>query len=180
MNIIPEGYIITYTGRIINPLRPDPEQINLLDICHSLSNICRFSGQVKVFYSVADHTCRVHDLVSEENKLYALLHDASECFLADLATPVKSSKEMKSFRKAEERLMRAICDKFDISYEMPEEVYYADKTLLATEQRDLMESGAFVLNGVKPLAERIFPLTSPESECGMIYRFEKLGYEVTR
>ena len=41
--------IITYTGIQMNPLRPEPEQIEIRDIAHALSLICRGGGHVKHF-----------------------------------------------------------------------------------------------------------------------------------
>ena len=181
MNKIPEGHIATYTGRIINPLDPDPEQIDILDICHHLSNICRFTGAVKSFYSVGEHSCRVSDILEgPEKKLYGVLHDASEAYIADLARPIKRTKEMEFYRIIEKKLMDVIYIKFGLDINEPEEVKEADNIMLITEQRDLMPPETFCLNGYKPLKTRIKTWTSTQAYFNIIYRFEKLGIKATR
>lgn len=181
-----ETYITTYTGRKICPLDPDPEQINALDIAHHLSNLCRFAGAVNEFYSVAEHSCRVFDFLSWmsfDNRnilLWGLLHDASEAYLMDLPAPVKHSDEMKSYRNVEKRMMDAICTRFNLPLTEPQEIYFADKTLLATEQRDLMHPGSFTQNGIKPLPDRIHPWRSVVAKYGIIDRLEKMGFEVNK
>jgi len=48
-------YLGTFSGKHFWPLDPKPEDINLQDIIHALSNICRFNGHTNRFYSVAEH-----------------------------------------------------------------------------------------------------------------------------
>jgi uncharacterized protein len=133
------GGIVTYSGLIIEPLNPDPELINIEDIAHALSNMCRFTGHVRQFYSVAQHSVYAGQVVSEENRMWALLHDASEAYLADIARPVKHAFGLgEVYREAEEKLMEAVAEKFGLSLPMPKEVHWADDMLLRSEQRDLM------------------------------------------
>ena len=181
-----DNYITTFTGRKICPLDPDPEQINIIDIAHHLSNLCRFAGAVIEFYSVAEHSCRVYDYLKWLGiddpiiLLWALLHDASEAYLMDLPAPVKHSEEMETYRQIEKRMMDAICIKFNIPLTEPEEIYFVDKTLLVTEQRDLMYPGSFVQNGIKPLQDRIHPWPPVVAKYAMIERLKNMGLEVTK
>ena len=46
------SYITTYTGNHFDPINPDPELINIVDIAHALPMICRGNGQVSTFWSV--------------------------------------------------------------------------------------------------------------------------------
>ena len=43
-------FIETYTGRAFWPLSPKPEDVSIIDIAHSLSNQCRYSGATTAFY----------------------------------------------------------------------------------------------------------------------------------
>ena len=43
------SYITTYTGNHFDPINPDPELINIVDIAHALPMICRGNGQVSTF-----------------------------------------------------------------------------------------------------------------------------------
>lgn len=131
-------WIRTYSGRQFWPLDPRPEEVYLVDIAHSLSQQCRFTGHCRTFYSVAQHSLLVADLVGPQNRLWALLHDAAEAYLCDVARPVKRDSMMRPYREAEEAVMRAICDDFALPYEQPEEVSVADKVMLGLEAADLM------------------------------------------
>ena len=143
--------IVTYTGRVIEPLNPDPARICIEDIAHALSNQCRFTGHTKEFYSVAQHSVHCADLVPEEDQLWALLHDASEAYLADIARPVKKFTEWGSgYLEAEDKLMYAVALAFDLDCvhlpgaskaAMPPSVKKADDLMLRTEMRDLMPVG---------------------------------------
>lgn len=46
----------TYTGQYLDVQNPDPDKINLEDIAHALSNICRYGGHCKKFYCVPPET----------------------------------------------------------------------------------------------------------------------------
>jgi hypothetical protein len=89
-----EPVIETYTGVMFNFLDPKQEDIKIEDIAHSLSLQCRFTGHCKYFYSVAEHSVAVADLLIKKYgdrklALAGLLHDASEAYLSDLASPWK-------------------------------------------------------------------------------------------
>ena len=43
--------ITTATGRDVNPLALRGEDIDIFDIAHALSRICRFNGHCRIFYS---------------------------------------------------------------------------------------------------------------------------------
>lgn len=47
--------IKTYRGIFFDPLNPNPEDIDIVDISHALSMLCRANGHSPVFYSVAQH-----------------------------------------------------------------------------------------------------------------------------
>ena len=49
------SYITTYTGNHFDPINPDPELINIVDIAHALPMICRGNGKVSTFWSVGEH-----------------------------------------------------------------------------------------------------------------------------
>jgi len=130
------GVIRTFTGIYIDVFDPKPEDICIEDIAHALSNICRFGGHTDKHYSVAEHSFRVAMVVSEENELAALLHDASEAYLMDIPTPIK--KALPDYYKWEYRLMEVIAEKFGFQYPFTDEVKRADELLLHTEWSEMM------------------------------------------
>lgn len=85
----------TYTGRFFDYANPQPEQINLRDIAHSLALTCRYGGHCSTFYSVAEHSVLVSRLLegssAQRFRVAALLHDAHEAYLGDLPTPLKNA-----------------------------------------------------------------------------------------
>lgn len=163
--------IQTFTGKVFDPVNPDPALIDIKDIAHSLSLQCRFNGHVRDHYSVADHSLRVADEVKRRrgsitDRLWALLHDASETYLSDLPSPLKSEPTIgPAYRKLERRVMRAVTDAFDLPGNQPKLVTEADHVLLVTERRDLLQSGRVTneqreawtrwLDDVRPLRQRI-------------------------
>jgi len=137
--------IVTYTGRVVDPLYLNPDKVNIIDIAHSLANQCRFTGHVREFYSVAQHSVLVAEYVMDDLDgssrlgLSGLLHDASEAYLSDLARPVKHALGFgEAYREVEERLQRTISQAFHLKYPFPDIVIKVDDALLAAEQRDLM------------------------------------------
>jgi hypothetical protein len=136
MNITPSEFcpIHTYTGRMFYPFDPKPEDISIIDIAHGLSNICRYSGQCYQFLSVAEHCINV-SLNCPTYPLWGLLHDASEAYIIDLPRPVKS--HLPGYKKIEKKIMRAICEKFNLPFPEPKAVKSADNRVLATEMPQL-------------------------------------------
>jgi hypothetical protein len=136
------GGIFTYTGEFVHPLALEPDRIHIEDIAHALANQCRFTGHVRKFYSVAQHSVYVSRIVPAEWKLWGLLHDGSEAYLSDLASPLKHQTEFgAAFREVEDSILLAICERFDLRTDLgdkPPEIARADDMLLWAEIRDLM------------------------------------------
>lgn len=82
-------------GRFFDFAGPTVESIDLWDIARSLAHTCRFGGHVRRFYSVAEHSLLVRDLVVEAGHprlaLAALHHDSHEAYVGDLPTPLKNA-----------------------------------------------------------------------------------------
>lgn len=70
----------------------DPEKsdaICLPDIAYSLANTCRFVGQLKTFYSVAEHCVIASFLAPHGLRYAALMHELDEPFFGDASTQLK-------------------------------------------------------------------------------------------
>jgi hypothetical protein len=167
-------WITTYTGKKFHFKNPQPEEIDIADIAHALSLTCRFAGECKRFYSVAEHSVRVAEIVPPKYKLRALLHDASEAYLPDLPRPMKA--ELPEFKTMENIILVAIWQKFIAHYpEVGEKeiIKEADNVMLATEARDLMDNTNDWAPLPSPLATKIEPMTSMEAELLFLFRFTK-------
>lgn len=132
-------WIHTFSGVRYFPANPRVEDVRIVDIAHHLSMLCRFTGAVRHFYTVCEHSVLVSYLVPSEYALYGLLHDAAEAYLNDLSSPVKHNWfSLWGYRRLERKNMAAIAAKFGLPAEMPACVHEADQRMLRTEQCQLM------------------------------------------
>lgn len=86
--------IETASGLYLDVASPNPEMIQVDDIAHALSNICRYGGHCSPFYSVAEHAVFVSKRLerkghSKETQLAGLHHDDAEAYLGDIPRPIK-------------------------------------------------------------------------------------------
>lgn len=135
-NLFTPDCIRTFTGIYVNVFEPTLEMICIEDIAHALSNQCRFGGHLPEFYSVAEHSCYCAQLVKDEHKLAALLHDASEAYLVDIPSPIKA--RLSNYKEIEEKLMHIISEKFGFGYPLHNDVKIADASALVAEWNCLM------------------------------------------
>ena len=159
-----------HSGNYLDLLKPRPDDIHIKDIAHALSNICRFTGHTSMFYSVAQHSMLVSELVEDPMlRKAALLHDAAEAYIGDVSTPLKRIIEP-IYKEIESRLEAAIAERFSISCSKHQAVKQADLIALVTEKRDLMikndEDADFwpELSLITPHQTKIHPLP-PEVAC---------------
>lgn len=176
--------ILTHTGKVFQPLDPDPELIDIEDIAHALSNQCRYTGHTRFFYSVAQHCVIVSEYLetlshhngaraSKKLLLEGLLHDASEAYLSDISRPIKKHPEFGSFyRVAEERLEKAIAKKFGLAYPWHPIIKEADTLILNTEAAQLMPEN-FPLYA-EPLDLPIEYTPPPKAEREFLARYLEL------
>lgn len=128
-------WIETYTRKKFNPFYPKEELIEIEDIYHALSMKVRFNGHGDSFYSVAHHSLCLAELCDQENKIYALLHDAAEAYLPDIPSPLKPF--IHGFQEIEDNLLKCILRKFNLKEEIPCQVKYYDYQLCFEEAKVL-------------------------------------------
>lgn len=176
------NWLQTFTGKAFFPQDPQPQEITIEDIAHALSHQCRFGGHTREFYSVAQHSVLVARNVPVQDALWGLLHDASEAYLVDLPTPIKRGSSLgDEYRKIECDLMKIICNKFGLPNEMPESVDRADKIVLVTEVRDLMEAPPLPWpDNCRPLSGKIIPWSPEEAKDRFLAIAEQFGIKTDR
>lgn len=165
----------TYTGARFYPMDPRPDEIDIRDIAHALSLICRYGGHVDRFYSVAEHCVLMSQYVPAEHALWALLHDASEAYVGDMVRPLK--RQLPEYVAAEDRVIGAIVERFGLpSTTMPAEVKDADNRILLTERDVLMPATRYPWNieHLTRLPVDVRGLSPADAEAIYLDRFTEL------
>lgn len=106
----------TFSGKRFWTLDPREEEIDPFDICYGLSRIPRFNGNtVGDPYYVGQHCVMGVDLIEDEFKLHFLLHDATENYVHDIITPVKTCLG-ETYSKIEKKIENCIAKKHNIEW----------------------------------------------------------------
>jgi hypothetical protein len=174
-------FIVTYTGERFWPLDPRTEEIHIEDIAHSLSNCCRYTGHVREFYSIAEHSVRASEIVDPRFAYDMLMHDASEAYLIDVPRPLKALPAFEEYLNIEDSLMYLIAEHFKFNWPMSPEVKEIDNQMLLREWRSLMPISETWLPN--PFFEEVIafecpviqPWTPWEAEERFLEKFHKLS-----
>jgi hypothetical protein len=134
-------YIGTYTNKKYHFLNPSVSEVCIEDISQALSMNCRYSGHVKSFYSVAEHSCIIFDLALKETgdliEAYSgLMHDASEAYLTDVPRPIKPHLE--GYSDIEQKAEKIIQDAFNFT-PMSNYIKYVDTHICGIEAKQLFQ-----------------------------------------
>lgn len=127
-----DQWIGLLSGAQFNYNRPEESDVTLDDLASALSNICRFSGHLPCFYSVAQHLVNTLKIVDPEFAFDALMHDTAEAFTNDLPTPLKWALPI--FKELEIKIEGAMAEKFGFNYPYPPQVKQADTEMLILEK----------------------------------------------
>lgn len=169
-----EAKIMLQSGLEFDILDPQGSHFNIEDIAHGLSLLCRYVGQCREFYSIAEHSVHVSE-TCEDHALAALLHDAAEAFIGDVSGPLKAL--LPEYKRIEKTIETAIFAKFGIPYPLPKAVKAADLSVLAAEQDQIMPPGTsnwMAVSGVRPAHIDIKCLSPSDAKAAFLKRFEEL------
>lgn len=130
-----KAFITTIGGKKFDPTSPELEDIDVEDIAHSLSLICRANGHFREFFSVARHCINCAREAEARGytarmRLLCLLHDATEAYIGDMTRPLK--RQLPDYCACEERLYADILAALGIPAPTAEE------TVLVKEIDDCM------------------------------------------
>jgi hypothetical protein len=172
------GKIKTFTGHYFDVLNPDPALIDIRDIAHSLAQHPRYGGHLPKFYSVGAHSLHVSYMLGNGGygraiELMGLLHDASEAYIADMPSPIKSS--LPDYKRMERNLQEAIYERFNIfCYKQHHDLLKeADVQALKVEWNVLMQ-GREQCNDVHLPGLRL--LNMGNVEMMFLHQFRKLEF----
>lgn len=139
MNQASKAFIGTYTGKKFFLLQTRPKDIDIRDIAHGLALQCRWTGQCKHHYSIAQHSWYCSYLGPDYEALDRLLHDGSEAYMGDMNRPLKHFTQAGvAYREQEAVLQMAIRKKFKVNLMEPPSVHVADNQMLYTERDQLL------------------------------------------
>jgi hypothetical protein len=175
--------ILTYSGGRVNPLDLKPEEVNPIDIANALSKQCRYTGHTDWFYSVAQHCVIIHDYLAAQGYPddileWALLHDSDECYLLDLAAPVKHSAEGfgEPFKKAAAKILKVVAERFDLELPEPPIVKQIDVQLRETELSVLFPRATDRHHYGDPLPVTILDWGPTEAKMQFMWRLQSHGF----
>lgn len=171
-------WIQTYTGKGHILSEPQYQELDIEDISHALSNICRFGGHTKEFYSVAQHSVLVSMHVPK-NALWGLLHDAAEAYVGDVLSPIKwmmRSRNQYTHFQLESDTLCSILGDHKLAMPIPDDVKEADMRILMTECRDLMggERGGKWSIQAEPYVDKIIPWDPKDARWEFLERYKEL------
>lgn len=179
----------TRNGHFFDPSIGIISEIDINDIAHALSNICRYSGHCEQFYSVAEHSVLVSRIIRQMwpddlNSIWAgLLHDATEAYVGDVTTPLKVL--LPGFMALEDSIQKDIAHAFKIKWDVQthQRVKMADMIALSTEARllfaDVSEWDSIKKYEPMPALLRVdFPTNSAQAKTSFLREFRKVQGEL--
>ena len=167
------GRIALATGGYFDLEAPEASALPIAAIAHSLARICRFTGHGR-FYSVAEHSVHASRLVRLEHARAALLHDAAEAVIGDVAAPLKAL--LPDYRALESRVAAAVLGQYGLPARLPAEVKAADLRMLAAEQVQVMGNldAWAALEGVPPAPVRLEFWPPDQAARAFLARWDEL------
>jgi 5'-deoxynucleotidase YfbR-like HD superfamily hydrolase len=128
-------YVRTLSGLKFHLADPRVDEIDIRDIAEGLSKECRYNGQCKGFYSVAEHSLLVSSVLPDRLKLAGLLHDATEAYYKDITRPLKSL--LPEYQRLEHNGWLVIAARFGLDRIMDPLIKQADDAVAEAEMLQL-------------------------------------------
>lgn len=125
----------------VDVMNLQPGDVDLSEICQTISQIGRFNGRGNKFFSVAQHSMVVYRILREQGHAPAVLlggicHDFAEAFMGDIIAPIK--RELPRWvKEAEGRAMEVIESVLPLGHWPTELVKKADGIACIAEARHL-------------------------------------------
>lgn len=182
------------SGRRLDLLDPSPLDIEIEDIARGLARVARWNGQTSGdhAFSVAEHSVVVETLFSQlypkssvQDRLTALLHDASEYVIGDMISPFKAALGG-DYKAVEARLDEAVNRRFGLKAPTPvalhKRIKRCDRICAWFEATQIAgftvsEANQFFTRPPKTLSLTIDPMPVVKAEAAFLTRFETLNAE---
>lgn len=145
-------WIVTFSGKRWFFDDPNPSVICIEDVAHHTSNICRYTGAPKDFYSVAEHCVLLanhvlHNYTEGEAAKWKmkdrmrwareiLLHDAAETYYNDMSRPLKN--RVPDYKTEQKRGELVVANVFGLTYPEPAWLKDLDSRIVFDEYEQAM------------------------------------------
>lgn len=176
----------TFTGKLVDPVNLQLDDIEIADIAHSLSQICRYNGHGAFVLSVAQHSVAMSALVPAimqqagiisdpiEYQMIAavcLMHDSCEAYLSDIPTPLKIAISYPE--QIENHTLQIIFEKYGLVFEEYERIKIFDKRICENEKDALWPGMTRTPTSYLPLpGYKVVPWTSQYAEKCFLATFK--------
>lgn len=183
------SYIQTFTGKRMYFDNPTESMFDIESIARGLSREGRFANQLKVFYSVAQHSCAIAKVIplALHRMPEVLLHDGTEAYLRDIASPIKSV--LPDYHAIEKRMESVLFSAFKLQYPLDPLIKHYDLRMLVTEAEQLFVHTPdwleeFYDNGIRPLPITLKPLSADAAYTVFMHMwneamFSRHGFDAT-
>lgn len=178
MNVFRDAYVSLSRGGRFYFDDVTVSTFSIEEIADALSKICRFTGHTQRFYSVAEHSVLTSLIVPKAYAFEALMHDAHEAFVGDVAAPLKSL--LVDYQVVEDRAAARVRKHFGLPAKTSQPVKWADLEMLALEKRDLLPSAKedwLCLEGIEPAQTTLLFCEPSNARQIFLERFQKLTAE---
>lgn len=160
--------ITLVSGNHFDFINPESSKFTIEDIAHGLANTCRYAGQCKEYYSVAEHSVYVSMLTES---MTGLMHDATEAFMGDVTTNLK--RLLPEYLRIEQEIERVIFERFGI--EWPYDIKEADTSVMLAEAKVLLPNNdLFICPGIRPAKIDILCLYPKDAKIFFLNRYKQL------
>ncbi|CBI76207.1 conserved protein of unknown function [Bartonella clarridgeiae 73] len=184
------------SGRRLDLLNPSPFDVEIEDIAHGLARVARWNGQTKgeYPYSVAQHSLLVEQIFqqlfpqsSNEERLFALLHDAPEYVIGDIISPFKAVIG-KHYELVEKRLQDIIHIRFSLPVNPPQKIlkkikqvdriaaFYEATTLAGFSREEALRYFGHP-NNILPDELHLQPSSTQQIENSFLIRFNDIDVQ---
>ncbi len=166
-----DGLARTLSGKTLNLLSPNADQIDIEDIATALSRTAMYVGESEHFYSLAQHSFEVaRNLEKQQFRLAGLLSCAAAAYIGDIS---KIRASFPDLANAERCIQEAIHKRFGLPETLPtqmaEEIQRAELKVQATEFRDLLPPERFnwyEASGIYPALGTLSPMSHARARNG--------------
>jgi hypothetical protein len=165
-----------------------------------LGKISRFAGATHTFYSIAQHSCFVADILrdvgqSTLTQLKGLLHDAHESFTSDMPTPYQTwltdlieerfGERFDVIEHSKTILDKGVYGAFGLDAPTKDEqlwIKYADKVALVTEANQLLDPTPTWIAEfkVEPAPYVLIPLQPEYATSAFVAKYRQLRVDLAK